>query len=163
MNSGPLSYGLDQIGMNSFDPRNNSTTVPNGPSMNGVVPSASMMGNIGAGIGSNLVPQTSPLSKVSPTSLSGEKEGGWMAGLGGMEGLKSIGSGIQAAGNIFMAFQNNKLAREQFSFQKDAYRTNLANESQAYNTNLAGSAKAAMGFEGRSQDEIDTYVANNRI
>lgn len=157
-----LSNGLNQFGMGNVGPNTNNTTVPNGPAMNGGMPSASMMGNIGAGVGSNLAPRTSPRPQIRPEGL-GEKEGGWMAGLGGMEGLKSIGSGIQAAGNIFMAFQNNKLAREQFSFQKDAYRRNLANESQAYNTNLAGSAKAAMGFEGRSQDEIDTYVANNRI
>jgi hypothetical protein len=165
MNNG-LSYGLPGIDSNQLQDFGRSQDYgrasmrPPGPAMNGGMPSANDMSGIG---GNAMSPISSMRPSMRPTGLGGGGEGGWMDGIGGMEGLKSIGSGLQAAGNIYMAFQNNKLAKEQFSFQKDAYRTNLENESKSYNTNLAGNAKAAMGFEGKSQSEIDSYVNKNRI
>lgn len=68
-------------------------------------------------------------------------------------------SGLGALAGIWGASQQNKLAKEQFSFQKDLANTNLNNQMKSYNTALEDRMTARGAMEGRdaayTASEID--------
>jgi len=80
---------------------------------------------------------------------------------GGM-GQFALGA-IQTLGSLWNSFQQNKLAKESFKFQKQAYNTNLENQEQSYNTALQDRINSRYVTEGKSQAEADSYIAENRL
>ena len=73
--------------------------------------------------------------------------------------LGSIGT----LGNLWAAFQAQKLAKEQFDFQKGVTNTNLANQIQSYNTSLVDRINARGFMQGDSQAVTDKYIADNSL
>lgn len=73
--------------------------------------------------------------------------------------LGSIGT----LGNLWAAFQAQKLAKEQFEFQKGVMNTNLANQIQSYNTSLSDRIVARGYMQGDSQETVDKYIADNSL
>ena len=73
--------------------------------------------------------------------------------------LGSIGT----LGNLWAAFQAQKLAKEQFEFQKGVTNTNLANQIQSYNTSLVDRINARGFMQGDSQETIDKYIADHSL
>lgn len=71
-------------------------------------------------------------------------------------------SGLATIGNIWNAFQSQKLAKEQFKYTKGVTETNLANSIAAYNTQLGDRARSRGAVEGQTQAQIDAYVNENR-
>ncbi|QWY83522.1 putative structural protein [Rhizobium phage RHph_X2_28B] len=94
--------------------------------------------------------------------MGGAGSGGF-GGLMSLDGLKLIGGGLSTIGNLWNAFQAQKLAREQFNFQKNFANKNLANQIQSYNTALEDRARSRGFTEGQSQEQIDSYVDKNRL
>lgn len=84
----------------------------------------------------------------------------FMQNVGGWQG---IASGIQTIGNLYMAYQQNKLAKDSLNFQKDSFNKNLANQTQSYNTSLEDKIRSRYVTEGRSSDEADDYLEKNRL
>lgn len=80
---------------------------------------------------------------------------------GGLE----IGLGaLQVLGNLWNSFQQIKLAKDQFAFQKNAFNTQLANSEQTYNTALADRAKSRYeGISGGDNGQSDAYIAENSL
>lgn len=74
-------------------------------------------------------------------------------------GLQGIGMGL----NFWNAFQAQKLAKEQFNFQKEFANKNLANQIKSYNTSLEDRGRARAAMEGQSAEEAQTYIDNNRL
>lgn len=72
-------------------------------------------------------------------------------------------SGINTLGNLWGAFQANKLARDQLDFTKKITNTNLNNSVQSYNTALTDRAQARGFTEGKSDEEIQNYITTNRL
>lgn len=70
---------------------------------------------------------------------------------------------IQTLGSLWNSFQQNKLAKESFKFQKEAYATNLANQEQNYNTALEDRINARYVTEGKSQAEADAYIKDHSL
>jgi len=70
---------------------------------------------------------------------------------------------IQTLGSLWNSFQQNRMAKESFKFQKEAYATNLQNQEQSYNTALEGRINAQYATEGRSQSEADSYVDRHSL
>ena len=70
---------------------------------------------------------------------------------------------IQTLGSLWNSFQQNKLAKESFKFQKEAYTTNLANQEQSYNTALEDRINARYVTEGKSQAEANTYIQEHSL
>jgi hypothetical protein len=61
----------------------------------------------------------------------GNQQGGWNT-----DTLQTGFQGLATLGNLWGAFQGNKLARKQLSLATDAYNTNLTNQIKSYNTQL---------------------------
>jgi hypothetical protein len=71
--------------------------------------------------------------------------------------------GIQTIGNLWNAFEANKLAKEQFDFTKGITNTNLSNSIQSYNTSLRDRIAARSHTEGRPDGYTDAYLADNQL
>lgn len=74
----------------------------------------------------------------------------------GLQGLNSLG-------NLWGAFQANKLAKDQLNFTKTFANRNLANQTAAYNTALEDRSRARAAVEGQSSAEAAAYVNKNRL
>ena len=77
-------------------------------------------------------------------------------------GQRVLGS-IGTLGNLWATFQAQKLAREQFDFQKGVTNTNLANQIQSYNTSLSDRIVARGYMQGDDQATVDKYIADNSL
>ena len=123
------------------------------------MPNAGNLSGIGVQIpgtnGTGVMPQVGGVNTTG--AYSG---GGFMDQIGGWSG---ISSGIQTLGNLYMAYQQNKLAKESLKFQKDSYKTNLANQSQTYNTALEDRIRSRYNTEGKSSSEADQYLEKNSL
>ena len=71
--------------------------------------------------------------------------------------------GIGTIGNLWSAWQAQKLAKEQFNYQKDITDTNLANQIQSYNTALSDRINSRGFMQGDSQSTIDQYIEENSL
>lgn len=74
----------------------------------------------------------------------------------GMQGLNTLG-------NIWGAWQSNKLAKDQLNFTKMITNTNLNNQIKAYNTALEDRSRSRAAVEGQSSAEAQAYVDRNRL
>lgn len=109
-------------------------------------------------------------NKASSLQLNNENAGGILGGTDGIGGniwgkggMASIGLGAaQALGNIWNSFQQMKLAKKTLKFQKNAFKTNLANSTKVYNTALEDRIRARYAAESRS-GEADAKIAANRL
>lgn len=78
-------------------------------------------------------------------------------------GALQIGLGaVQTLGNLWNSFQQQKLAKESLSLQKESYNTNLSNQRKTYNTALEDRIRARYATEGRS-GEADAKIAENTL
>lgn len=71
--------------------------------------------------------------------------------------------GLQTIGSLWQAWQANKLAKEQFKFQKDITETNLANQIQSYNTALEDRTRVRAFTEGMNPSDAQAYLDANRL
>lgn len=74
----------------------------------------------------------------------------------GLQGLNTIG-------NIWGAWQSNKLARDQLNFTKMITNTNLNNQIKSYNTALEDRSRSRAAVEGQSASEAQSYIDHNRL
>ena len=71
--------------------------------------------------------------------------------------------GLMGLGNLWGAWQSNKLARDQLNFTKDFANRNLANQTKAYNTALEDRGRARAAVEGQTSAEAQAYIDRNRL
>ena len=89
---------------------------------------------------------------------------GILGGLGMNIPTMQLGlGGIMALGNLYGAFQANKLAKDNFNFTKDVTNTNLNNQIKSYNMTLEDRARSRAVQEGRDQASADAYIDKNRL
>lgn len=72
-------------------------------------------------------------------------------------------SGLQTIGNLFAAFQANKLAKQQFKYTKKVTDANLGNQIQSYNTALSDRINSRYVMEGKSPDQAQSYLDVNKL
>ena len=109
-------------------------------------------GITGPGVGQVAAPQVGGMNNSLSTPL------GMNIGTGQL-----LLGGVGTIGTLWASWQAQKLAKEQFNYQKDITDTNLANQIQSYNTALSD-RMAARGFvQGDSQSTIDQYIENNSL
>lgn len=82
----------------------------------------------------------------------------------GMSNYVGMGlQGLQTLGNLWGAWQTNKLANKSFNFQKGMAERNLANQISSYNSRLEDHASALKGLNSWSDQQAADYVARNRL
>ena len=84
-----------------------------------------------------------------------------------MSGLQKLSAGMSMIGNlsnIWSGIQQNRLARDNFDFQKGVMNTNLANQIASYNTALEDRVAGRYSDRERAanQAEINDYLDRNR-
>ena len=72
-------------------------------------------------------------------------------------------SGLSTIGNLWAAFQAQKLARQQFKYTKNVTDTNLANQIKSYNTTLADRSYSRAKVEGRDDASAQSYIDSNSL
>lgn len=114
--------------------------------------------------------QQAPPSSLAPTAGAGVVAPGMPGGSGLGTGLgMNLGTaqlalgGLGTIGNLWMAFNAQKLAKEQFNFQKDMTNANFANQIQSYNTSLADKINSRVAQEGGDTSQAQAYVDNNKL
>lgn len=109
-------------------------------------------GITGPGVGQQVAPQVSGINNNLSTPL------GMNLGTGQL-----VLGGIGTIGNLWSAWQTQKLAKEQFNYQKGITDTNLANQIQSYNTALSDRINSRGFTQGDSQSTIDQYIEENSM
>lgn len=109
---------------------------------------------------------TTPGVAVAPPTTPGAppaQQGGGM-GLWGEGGkIGTVIGGVQVLGNLWNAFQQHKMAKEQMSFAREQWDTNLENSTKTYNTALEDRIRSRHFTEGRSSNETDSYLKQNSL
>lgn len=121
---------------------------------------------------SSLAPATSPVPVMKPAEIGqaaqaaavGDKKGGFLGPDGFTLGtVGDISKIIGGFGTLWSGIQANKLAKDAFNFQKEAFQTNLANQISSYNTSLEDRIRARYAQNNRTQAEADAYIADHRL
>jgi hypothetical protein len=76
--------------------------------------------------------------------------------------------GLQAVGNLWQAWEANKLAKQQFAYQKRITDANLANQISSYNTALEDRIRSRAAAEtgqagGLTADAAAAYIAGHSL
>lgn len=107
-------------------------------------------------------------SNWSPPGVSGANVAGGNMGAGTGLGF-NVGTGgialqgLSSLAGIWSAMQQQKLAKEQFGFQKEVTNTNLNNSIKSYNTALEDRFGSRGVAEGRSDEYTRDKIAQNRL
>lgn len=72
-------------------------------------------------------------------------------------------TGLSTLAGIFNSFSQNKQQRDQFDYYRRMADTNMNNSIQNYNTRLEDRARARIAAEGGTQEDLDAYLAKNRL
>ena len=72
-------------------------------------------------------------------------------------------SGLMGLGNLYGAFQSNKLANKSFDYSKAMADKNYRNTVQSYNTALEDQRNVRGVMEGKSQAQIQSEIERNRL
>lgn len=93
----------------------------------------------------------------------GNQQGG--SDLGWNMGTLNTGfKGLATLGNLWGAFQGNKLARKQFSAAQDAYNTNVTNQIKSYNTSLEDRIRSRYVHDDKAgQAEATRQIEANKL
>jgi hypothetical protein len=90
---------------------------------------------------------------------TGNQQGGWNT-----DTLQTGFQGLATLGNLWGAFQGNKLARKQLSLATDAYNTNLTNQIKSYNTQLEDRIRGRHSpTNAIGQAEADRQIEANKL
>ena len=119
--------------------------------------------NAGLGFSTPSVADTSALKSYGGGNGYGGAQGGFGQGLGMNIGTGQLAlGGLQTLAGLWSAYQQNKLAKQQFNYTKGVTDTNLANQIKSYNTALEDRSRSRGAVEGQTQAQMDDYVNRNR-
>ena len=103
-------------------------------------------------------------STVNPTSSAKMPTSALSEGLGFNMGTAQLAlGGLQTIGNLWGAFQANKMAKKQFKYTKEVTDTNLNNSIKSYNTALSDRINSRAVVNGLTQDQVNSYLSSNSL
>ena len=72
--------------------------------------------------------------------------------------------GLSTVGNLWGAYQGNKMARKQLALSTDAYNTNLTNQIKSYNTQLEDKIRGRSApSNAAGQAKASQYIDENKL
>lgn len=158
--------------INAFGTQQNQNQVQNGvvpvvspPNMTttSVAPNSTQISGIGL-----TTPEVPAAGSVAPAQAAAANTGVASAGTGlfdSIGGWGGIGKGIQNFGNLYMAYQQNKLAKEQQALNKRTFETNLEANRTSYNSSVEDQARNKFVAEGASNvdERVSEYTKDRLI
>lgn len=75
----------------------------------------------------------------------------------------SLTKALGGLGQVWAAFQANKLAKDSLNFQKESYQTNLANQIASYNMALEDRAYARAAQNNAPQNTAQSYISQHKL
>ncbi|ANJ20716.1 virion protein [Roseobacter phage RD-1410Ws-07] len=78
-------------------------------------------------------------------------------------GAGLILGGVQVLGNLWNSYQAHKMAKEQMSFAREQWNTNLANQTQTYNTALEDRIRARHAYSGQGEGDTQAYLDEHSL
>lgn len=78
-------------------------------------------------------------------------------------GAGLILGGVQVLGNLWSTFQQHKMAKEQMSFAREQWDTNLTNQTQTYNTALEDRIRSRHSYTGQGEADTQAYLNENEL
>lgn len=120
---------------------------------------------IGAYNQNQVSPYVAPVDANALASYGGNDAAtsGLFSDMSGMDMAKLGIAGVGTVGNLWSAWQANKLGKEQLALATDAYNTNLNNSISQYNTSLEDRIRARASVTGMSDSEVNDYIAKNSL
>jgi hypothetical protein len=103
----------------------------------------------------NLGNATAPPITPAPIAPIGKMSTGTM--------LQTALGGLQTLGSLWAAWQSMKMAKKQFSFNKEFANANLGNQIKSYNTALADRANSRAVQENKTPESAQAYIAANSL
>lgn len=80
-----------------------------------------------------------------------------------LSNFSNVAEGLSGLGQLYIGLKSLGIAKDQLAFSKEAYRTNLANQTKSYNTALEDRIRSRYVTEGRSSADADAYLARNNM
>jgi hypothetical protein len=71
--------------------------------------------------------------------------------------------GLQTIGSLWNAWEQRKMAQEQFNYKKEITESNLKNQIQSYNTTLEDRSRSRAFTEGQDAATAQAYIDKNRL
>jgi hypothetical protein len=71
--------------------------------------------------------------------------------------------GLQTIGGLWNAWEQRKMAQQQFNYKKEITESNLKNQIQSYNTTLEDRSRSRAFTEGQDAATAQTYIDKNRL
>ncbi|MER9436702.1 hypothetical protein NKJ04_17565 [Mesorhizobium sp. M0618] len=102
-------------------------------------------------------------NSIYPNAPTATQSKGFLGGMGGLDGLNMALGGLKTIGSLWQAWEANKLAKQQFSMQKNVAQTNLTNQISSYNTALEDKINSRYVTEGKSGDQAAAYIASHKL
>ncbi|ACL81408.1 N4 gp52-like protein [Sulfitobacter phage EE36phi1] len=116
-------------------------------------------GGTGTGVSSVTVQSPTVPGTTGVGAQQGSGPGFWSKD--GGAGL--VLGGVQVLGNLWYIYQAHKMAKEQMSFAREQWDTNLANQTQTYNTALEDRIRSRHFTEGKGSGETDAYLSEHSL
>ena len=152
-------------GNTSFNPATAENMIPNFGNMSAASQQSALANfqgsdlGIQAGANGGQTGLQSLIFNAPTTAANGQMQAGGL----NLDGIGSIMNGIGSAVSIYTALSKLGLAKDQFKFQKDAYNTNLNNQTQSYNTALEDRITARNHAQGGTSADVDSYLAQHSL
>jgi len=128
--------------------------------------SLSAMGNAGL-TGGSLQTANVTAGGVNPISgVQAQQPGNFFKNADGSVNTNNIGlvvGGIQTLGSLWNSYQQQKIAKEQLALQRQAFQTNLTNNTKTYNTALADRIRSRYVTEGKTSAQANQYLSANKL
>lgn len=140
----------------------------------GAAPAMPMAGSVAPAMAMNAIPSATDIGGITATPTAAAPAVTDAAGMGGngflrtadggfnFDGLSALTTGLSTLGSLWNSWQQTKVAKDSLNFQKDAYNTNLANQTKDYNTTLEARTRAQYATEGRDE-EADAYINRRKL